>query len=536
MRAFLILCLTGLTLANQQAAAQTNPLFRNIPPDASTVYHINMPVLTAQLNWQDLTESFPVAKLGINHQESAAILKDPALAGIDMNKDMFIAIKAPSADSAGYATLILHLIDSAKFRAAIHKEVADLRSITIPNKGRIRLAGKGSFAAAWNKELAVLIITMPFPEKSNNEEHQNTPKKSQSSPNTALAAAKRGLAVIEGYNGSIYTTDPVFLQGFSDDAAIHIWADQGKGLSSITKNLFGSRNPMSGYLQAAQGSAPGQTLTSIRLEAGRITMKSSGNTKPENEATYAKFNSRPLNMDLQTRIPPGRFLGLVNVRFDPLVINDILNKFGVRHLVDSILTARNCPLDTILQAFNGDLQLVCMEPVKSPENSKPKLPMYFVTTIGNMSAFNRITAAIKSMSDSAGIDSTTGKSRNPLAKLNAFSSVQDNILVISGSKAQSDGWFSNTERRNTDFLTARMKNNPVSILVDLTTAAHFMDSMQKDKTPTQNDKKLLELLHMMDRLEISGGAVNNHRVESFMELKLIDSSPNSLNNFIKLLH
>lgn len=505
--------------------APVNPLFRHIPPDAQSVYQFNLPVITTQLNWQDLAATFLVTKPNKPLHESANLLKDPAQAGVDITQGLFVAVKAPSADSAGYTVLILHLTDSAKFRAALHREVSELRTFSIPGKNRIRLAGKGKLGFAWNKELAVLVIAMPSPENT-------------TSPNSALAAAKRGLAVIEGYNGSVYTTDPIFLQGFSDDAAIHIWAQQGKGLSAIgkTMSMFGSHSPLSQYLQATPGTTPTQTLSSVRLEAGRITIASSTGTTPESQAIYAKFNSRPLNMDLQSRIPPGRFLGLLNIRFDPLVINDILNKLGLRHLLDSIMTAKNFPLDTVLHAFKGDIQLVCMEPVQSSENAKPKLPLYFVTTIGDMSAFNRIAATLKTITDSAGIDSLTGRSKSPLAKLNAYPSVQNDILVISGSKTQSDGWFSNTEKRNTDdFLNDRMKNNPISLLIDFKTAAHFVESMTKDKEPKGNDRKLLDLLGMMDRLEITAGAVRNNRAESFMEFKLIDTSPNSLNNFIKLL-
>lgn len=519
------------SVANNQPPA--NSLFRNIPPDATSVYQFNLPVITSKISWQDLTGIIPLAKLAAANPASVALLKDPALAGLDMNKDIFITYKKATYDSVGYATLIVHLIDSAKFRAALRKEISGLRSFTIPNKNKIRLAGKDHIGAAWTRNLAVLVLVTPSIEETI-ESVKKTPDTHPVTPNYALTAVKQGLIDIEGFDGSFYTTDPVFTTGFSDDAAIHLWTTQGEGLSSFGKKLGNPFGSLKHFIPENESASRAKTLTTIRLEDGRITIASSTVATPELEKIYTKLNSRPLNMELQSRIPPGNILGLVNVRFDPLLVNDLLNKFGLRNKVDSAMRAKGLPLDTVLSAFRGDLQLVCMEPVS--DGGKPQFPLYFVTTVRDSAAFAKVAASIKSMSDSAGVDSVTGKSRNPLAKLNSSYTLQNNILVISGSKAKTDGWFSNTEMRNTSFLNDRIKDNPMSILIDFKTIARFVESMSKGKEIAAKDQKILDLLHSIDKLEVTGGEVRNGKVESFVELKLINSSPNSVANFIKMLH
>jgi hypothetical protein len=254
------------------------------------------------------------------------------------------------------------------------------------------------------------------------------------------------------------------------------------------------------------------------------------------KAMYEKMNIRRLDMDLQSRIPPGDMMALINFRFDPLLIGDVLQKSGFRQKIDSLMNAKGLPLDTLLGAFNGDLQFAMMEPTASGPGGKPKFPLYFVTTIRSLSAFSKVTAMIKSMSDSAAIDTATGKRRDPLGKFRDLSTLQGNILVISDSKERSDGWFSNTEKRNTDFLTDRLKDNPFSMFVDFKVVSHFVESKYKDKQPSAKDKKMLDMLHQMDRLEITAGEIKDDKVEAFMELKLADSSPNSIRNFIKGFH
>ncbi len=528
MKKHLLLYLSCLALTATHSFAQTpdNPLFRNIPPDATTVYQINLPVITTQISWQELMETMPPSNLVSGDPSAATLLRDPALAGIDIGKDIFIAVKNPGFDSAGYTTVIVHLLDSAKFRAALRKEEAGLRVYSIPNKNKIRLAGKGKLGAAWSKGLAVLVLVKaPLKE---GRESKTTP------PDYASGAAKRGLAAIQGFDGSFYTTDPVFQAGFSDGAAVNIWAEQGQAFSMLGKNPLMAKSPIARYFQTGAKILKSNTLTAIRLEPGRITMSSNTVATPVLKALYAKLNSRPLNMDLQSRIPPGNLLALINLRFDPLMFKDILPQGGgLHHKIDSFMTAKGLPLDTLLHAFSGDFQVVCMEPHLSAENGKPKFPLYFVTTIGDPAAFYKLATTVKAISDSAGTDSATGKRRSPLANLKSSSTLQDNILVISGSKEQSNGWFSNTEKRNTDFLTDRMKDNPFSILIDFKTLTHFVESMSKGKEPAGKDKKILSILHGIDQLEITGGAMRNDKVESFFELKLTDSSPNSIRNFIK---
>jgi Domain of unknown function (DUF4836) len=554
-----LILLAIAALISIQSFAQDNPLFRNIPPGATAVYQVNIPVITAKLSWSEIMATIPSSRLSAHNSPMLEMLKDPAKSGIDLSKDIFVTQeKNDSWDSTGTLTLLLHLQDSGKFIAYVRMLAPNLRTFNIPNKEKARVVGKDVTAIAWTKTLGVVVfITPPAREAFEKLKHyqdgktdQNgakAPPAGQGHPaaalhNYALVAAKKGLLAISGFDNSFYTTDPIFKAGFSDDADIHIWTDQGKGLSMLLNTLLKSKVPLQSLLQGdgkafgASGARGKKTLASIRFEPGKVVMKSSNILTPENAAFTAKMFGRPLNTDLVASIPKGNLLGLVNIHFDPTAINDVLDKAGVRKKVDSILATKNLSLDTVLQAFKGDFQLAVLEPEMSDSTQKPKFPLYFAVTINDLSAFAKIAAVVKAIKDSAAVDPATGTTRNILGGMKMASTLQGNLLVISTTKEYADGWFSNTEKRSTGFLTDRMKNNAFCLLIDFKTLAHFVEGLSSDKDPSGKAKQMLGLIHKFDQLTITGGAIKDGKSESVTELQLTDTSTNSLVQLSRLFH
>jgi Domain of unknown function (DUF4836) len=308
-------------------------------------------------------------------------------------------------------------------------------------------------------------------------------------------------------------------------------------------NLLKSRIPVQSLLKSGgfnpsgtDGASGAKSLTSIRFEAGKVIMKSSTILTPETAPFAAKMNSRPLNIDLVASIPKGNLLALIDFHFDPTVIADILDKAGLRAKTDSFLTAQNLPLDTLTRAFKGDFQLAVMEPEMVEGAKSPKVPIYFVTSINDLSAFSKISSTIKAKKDAAASDSSAGASRNPFAKMKFASTRQGNILVLSSAKEYTDGWFSNTEKRNTAFVTDRIKDNPFSMLIDFKTLTHFIDGLMKDKTSAGKEKKMLDLIHGLDRMTIASGGLRDGKSEAYIELQLTDTSTNSLVQLYRILH
>jgi hypothetical protein len=188
---------------------------------------------------------------------------------------------------------------------------------------------------------------------------------------------------------------------------------------------------------------------------------------------------------------------------------------------------------------------------------KPKFPLYFVAPFRDSLAYAHISALYQEIRsskkkaadadssavgtiDSNGVHEGDGshnrKNNDFLSKLETHGVFQNNTLVVTGTVERSQGWFSNTERRNTSFISERMRANPFSMLIDFHAAAHFFLSMSQGQEPSGKDKKMIDILNALDHLEVTGGAVRSGKAEMFMELRLSNSSPDALRNFIHMLH
>ena len=550
----------GLTTGHAQglSAGGDNPLFRHLPPDAHDVYHINLPALTSKVSWEEMTGRIPFPIKGENSAALVAMIKDPSLAGIDIHKDIFVtSTNNDNPDSTGYTTILVHLSDSGKFITFLRSREHGLRDISIPGKGRA--AGKNLEATAWDKELAVVtiikqssreIIARVKPSGSNppaKGKPGTGPAKAPDlvravSPAVTLAAAKRSLAALHGFDGSVFTTDVLFKTGFSDDADIHIWAIQGKSLSMLMKTLL-HKDPKNAFpfTQPADKSKPvTRNLSAIRFEAGRITMKSRSFLSPEDAALYAKFNNHPLNTDLLARLPQNPLLGMLNLHFDPSAIGDLLDKLKLRGKLDSSLAGKDLSTNDLMHALKGDFLLAATRPEAGADSGeKPKNPtIYFITTIGDNASFKKVADKLHFLKESDAQGNGTAGDGTPgqggmLGKMKTAYTLKDNILVISSAKPTTDGYFSNTEKRSTDFVNERMKNNPFTLYIDVKAVAGFLQAVMPEASG--KNKQMLQFMQPLDKVIFTFGSMQNNEAESFFELKMTDASENSLKSLFNLM-
>jgi hypothetical protein len=550
MKTLLSLLLIAISLTSLHSFAQDNPLFRHLPPDATAVFQVNVPALASKLSWQELAQKMSMAPKG-KSDRMMDMMKNPLITGIDIAKDFFVAeTDKDDPNSATYTTIILHLADSAKFVAFLRKQEPGLRFFNYPNKGR-GAAAKDKYGAAWDKDFAVLTIVKPGagdqmpPPPPKGKTALPAPK--HPAPNYAVLAAKKSFEALKGFEGSVYTSDPVFKAGFSDDADVHMWAPVGMGLTRLMKNLM-HKNP--GGNAAFSAKAMGlhrsnaHTLTALRFETGKISLKSSTLYPPDSLAFYTKFSSRPLNTDLVTQLPKGKLLAMINLHFDPSAITDMLDMSHSRAKVDSMLATKGLTTDNITRSFKGDILLAVLEPEDQPADSsgKSKQPsIYIVTTINDLPSFMTFAGKLNLMKDStASGDSTMagqGAGQGLIGKMKMAYTLKDNILVISTSKPMADAWFGSTEKRSTDFIPAQVKDNPFSLFIDLKTVGNFLQDMTKkdQEQPSGKNKKILQVLSAMDTFTLASGAIQDGKVVTTIELRLTDSSENSLNSLLKLM-
>jgi hypothetical protein len=533
--------------------AQDNPLFSHLPPEASSVYHINVPALAAKIPWQDLMTKMPMKPKDVSHQKMMDIMKNPFATGINITKDFFITETSKSgADSIIIATVIFHLVDSGKFVAFMMKQEPGLRFFNLP---KARTAGKGEYGVAWDKDLAVVTMiksdtgtfyTNPYPPAPKGKTAP-TPRKHPMG-NYAMLAAKKSLAALKGFDNSFFTTDANFKAGFSDDADMQAWAPQGAGLAMLTKSLM-HKSPMGtqGLDKVMNMQKSGiHILTTLRFETGKVVLKSQAVYGADTMAMYSKMIDKPLNTDLIARLPKGKLLGMVNFHFNPGAIGDMIAKSKNREKMDSLLTAKGLTMDDLSHALKGDFLLAGLIPDAQPGESDGKAgqpTIYLVATINDMAAFTKLAVKIKLMKDPSATSSegnmggdSVRVDQTLLDKLKMAYTIKDNVLVLSTSKTNADGYLNNSEKSSTDFVPSLVKESPFSLLVNFKPVGELLLAMSKGgDANSDKNKKVHQVLDVLDTFIIAGGAVKNGKVETVIELKLTNSSENSLKSLVKLM-
>jgi len=512
------------------ATAQTvNPLFRHLPPNASKIYHINLPVLTSKLSWNDIISNIP--SKSNSDQQMMALLRDPAQAGIDINQDIFVAQndKVTKLDSASFITILVHLADSGKFGALVHKGT-DIRTYRLPHGSAL---GKGKMSVAYDNKLAVFTIITPDKSAADAGKKSLNDNKVAPAPsfNTTLFAAKRSIASLMGFPRSIYTTDAAFMTGFSDDADFHMWMPQGSGLATLVKTMGKKNQGMSDALTNRPNNSQRHLLTAFRFDAGKIVMRSTMVLEADSLAFIKKLNSRPLNTDLIARLPGKDLLGMVNLHLDLSVLTDLLDMYKLRSKADSGLSSLGFTVADIPKAFKGDFLLAAVAPSAQPgDTTHYKDPfVYFVTTINDLGTFMKLASKLLQPKDSA----SGGKGM--FGKMKTAYTLQDNILVVSGSKQRTDSYFSSTTRRSTALVSDHVAHAPFSIVVDIKAVAAYLQ--QAGGPPSGKTQQMLHFMNALDRLTIAGGQlVDGSKSETYVELKMADASENSLRSIFKLLH
>jgi hypothetical protein len=454
-------------------------------------------------------------------------IKDPSLSGVDFHQGLVSAIShlSKNTDSPACVTMIIALSDSGKLLSLIRGKEKGLHTFRFPGKGMA--IGKDKMAIAWNDKMLVMTLIDPLSKQiktgPTDKSKPGAPKKVVS-PYYTMLAAKRSAEALEGFSSSPYTTDPNFVNGFSDDADFHIWSAPGSFLYQLME-IAKKKNPLANSgIAIPRPKTNMHMLTAFRFDAGKVTLRTSTFVPPDSAKIYSIFNSRPLNSDLITHLPGKAVLGMFNFHITPSALDDLLEHYHTKYKIDSMMAKSGLSIDDFTKALKGDILIAAMEPSEKPDSGKLKPNIFFVATIGDMGAFMKIAGKLGVNKDS---------SAGLLDKMKAGFTLRDNILVI-GPKGKTDAFFTTNNPANLHMVDERVRDNAFSVVVDIKAISALIQSSEAE--PSRKAQQALHFLSALDRLTYAAGNYKDGRTEYYFELKMADASQNSLRSLFNLLH
>jgi hypothetical protein len=530
-----------LSLYSTADAQSPNPLYQHLPPTANHVYSIRLGQIIAKGELVDILNSMPPSK-DPNSAMAFKMIKDPASVGVDLNHEILIAQTTASgagADTVSYSQVFIPLTDSAKFRKAFSEALKDQRLHRVPGKGVT--VSKGLDGMAWNDRLFVITSASgETPVSDARPAHKAAPTVHRS---LAELAVEKSLAALTGYSGTLWLTDQRFITGFATEEDFHAWSTKmdftsmfsklGKKMAAKMLAKHGQSFPDSAKATPfADKSSTDQfphppVLSTFSFENGRIIFRMNILYNPEDAQLFHRLYDRPIDKDLLARVPPGLLLGFAALHFNPSAVPDVLDRFHARHMVDSMLGKKGLSLTDISGVFGGDFMIAALgDTTATTDTSKKKINVYFVASLGNPAALMNIAGRV-----AANPDMATDSSMVKMKKLAEKIAVQDNLLVVSGSKEMAQKYFAPHDRRSTDLLGDNTAMQ--TAVVDLKAVSTFISA-----TMSGNPKVMVfaRILERLDKAELkSGFSEGNNGVLTF-QILTGDPSTNSLKTIVSLLH
>jgi hypothetical protein len=546
-----------LTLAVCRLYAQDTSLFRHLPPDASSIYQFNLPVLTAKLSWQELSGRIPLPQPNTNNRELAAILREPERAGVDLQRSFYLTeTDGTGRDTLHTLSLLVHLADSARWSAFLREQDPGIRLSV--DKGGACCARRERMGAAWDSSLAVLTFVRA---------------------DRAAAAVRHCLDMLRGYTDEGMGRDSLFRTAFADDADIHVWTRYGRLSGLLFRQLFHSEHTPSLPLLGEVGL---RTVTEARFSRGRISIKSVTDVPRCLDSLYLRFTTRRTSANLLSSIPAGNILAVFDFHFEPAAIAGLLEGFQSRGRTEALLFDKGLSVETFVHAFKGDVLMLAISPPVLPPDTMavhttvsfatPRPSLYVVTGLRDETAFWSWTSRLKWLlppADASGAGRVGV--RNPLNKYLPAYIVRDSLLVMSTGPKRASAWWTpgggiaatgmgaaggGQGIRGAEILGegqsvvsagqsvggARQSiggavqsvvdaESPLSLWLDLKAIAASL----QQRSPEKN-RGLLSILKAFDQFSFTAGRLNAAgQLENRLEVTMVDTSANSLRTLFDLL-
>jgi hypothetical protein len=268
-------------------------------------------------------------------------------------------------------------------------------------------------------------------------------------------------------------------------------------------------------------------LSTFSFENGRIVFRATTFNKPEDAAVLQRVYDRPINKDLLARVPGGLLLGWGAAHLNTAAFPDLLDKYGTRHMLDSILGKKGLSVSDISGIFGGDFLIAALaDTTATTDTTKKKVQVYFVATLGDPAKMMQVAAKVVA---SNGVSEDTAQ----MAKMKKLADklvIRDNLLVISGSKELANKYFDNQARRPTGPIETDKSFQ--RLVIDLKAVSTYAAASM-----ASNPKAMVmaRILQQLDKVELNSMSDGNNTVMTF-QIVTGDPSTNSLKTLVSLMH
>lgn len=499
-----------------------------VPANAALVFHFDGASLNSKLSWDEIKNSEWFKKLkeqADNSDETAKkLMENPEESGLNTKSDFYFFLTPRG--RGGYMAAICNISDVKKFEDFLQKVSQGEK---IEKGSGFSYMGEDEALLTWNDKKLVFVVDNP---DINSAGSFSGSSRQQRFEKDSLIAIAKEIYDLKGKKS--LGNNSKFSSLLNDKGDMHFWVNAG--------SLYSNAMPAILALTKASLLFEGNISTgSLSFENGKIIIKGKNYYNKEIAAIYKKVSDKTLNEDMLRKIPAGNVAAAMAFSFPPEVIKEFITLMGVDGLANMALAETGLTIDDFIKATKGDMLLSVSDFTVAEKEKKiemgsgeepyvykttePDAKILFSTSIGDKSAFDRLTEAIKDMISKKAGEEASNEIMNKVpytVKDNWFITGNDSVTMNSYGSAKTEHPF-----------ISKIKGHPMGGYIDI---QKFISGSK----PSFADDKLAniiadESLKTWQDIVFYGGEFKNDATESHGEINFVDKNTNSLkllNNYL----
>ena len=545
------LLLAAALLLQSLAFAQTNPLVKHLPEDATVVMHFDIKRIAGKIPGETFRQSFLYREMMKDRSVPiSTFFTQPEKSGIDLSAGIMLAMKIQGMDRYEKPQPIIYLVgkiqDAETFTGNIKKmfngEIEhDSELINVYGTDRILSLG-GKMTAGWNND--VFVITSGYSEEITNEISKyynfedttaviDTTAKQPFDINGLMERFKKSqrelcFQLLAGKSQNSFSTNSYFTSLMNSEGDIKTW--NGGGANPIFERAL----TMAPFLNKLQAFAGNNKTSIVNFENGKVVIQSRNFLEATVADVYKKYSFAGQNTDLLRRLPEGKLMGLMNMSYNQDMAKEMMQKTGLAGLLDSLKGKIPFDISLISGVFKSNMMLAVLKSDVTANTDEQTtkmegLKLIVALPIADKTKFQQFKEAIMPLWDSLKVArGDKMKDPTPFAKYN------DELLVLSLSPAVATSYLNNTGTGTVPEWLQTFSKHPMVMSLNM----KELMGMMWGKKKTENRVAINEnkMLNIFDQMIMYGGEYENESINNTMEFRFTNQTDNALKQLFDMMN
>ena len=510
---------------------------RYIPNDAVAVAGINLRALSKKIAWNVITGSklFKEMQARIPEKNTKDAMNSIEKSGIDFSNTLYVYIKTDNRlNGNSRVTGLVPLADAGQWEAYVKQVFPQVEIKQLSDRKEARLGS--DMYVGWTKNLMIIINTMSVSANNADDQSGSSAKLNVSSTmgNTDVSAEMANAFSVTKENSII---DNKHFKGLElEGHDVTFWLNYDKLMSQY----------MGGNMAEKMGVTLSNTLwkdaaftSGFDFRKGKITGDMHYYMSAEMKDAGTELGAKNVDKDMVERLPSRDMDMIMALHISPKGIKALLDKTGLLGLANVGLSTQGMNVDSVLDAFTGDMAIVMndfglhtetitdsfMGQAVIHQNQKPSGSLSYVLKINKKENFEKLFQLAKDN----GIQQMGSGYIVPIDDKDSVYIMRSGEYAIASNKfANANGFLQGSFKvqKMPEPAASEILGHPWAIYFDM---QQFLKNIDAGISHSAHDSAMIsESKKLLNNISFTGGTFKENAFEYHLDINFMNTEENSI--------